>query len=53
MDIDRINQFFVDIGIIQMNQTMFDLKFFRKIKIKDPKKINQVEFLELMSLVIQ
>ena len=39
MNIERLNRFFGDIGIIQEKQFIYELKCLRKAQIKNPAKI--------------
>jgi len=39
MNIERLNRFFVDIGIIQEKQSIYELKCLRQSQIKNPAKI--------------
>lgn len=42
MSVERLNKFFVDIGIIQEKQSIYELKCLRKAQIKNPAKIKEV-----------
>ncbi len=42
MDIKKLNQFFVDIGIISEVESIFDLKAIKAGKIKDINKIKEI-----------
>jgi hypothetical protein len=53
MDANKLHQFFVDIGIIGLKESVFELKALRLSPIKKFHSIKQIQFLEIMGLIMK
>ena len=53
MDANKLHQFFVDIGIIAPRDSLFELKVLRLNPLRNLQNIKQVQFLEIMGLVVK
>ena len=53
MDANKLHQFFGDIGIIGPRESVFELKALRMSPIKNFHNIKQIQFLEIMGLIIK
>ena len=53
MDGNKLQKFFVDIGIIGPRESVFELKALRLSPIKNFQNIKQIQFLEIMGLIMK